>query len=176
MLIYQNLFPNLMAWWTVITDFLAWLPPWFVIILISMIPFIELRGAIPVAIIVYGMPWWFAFPLAVVGNMIPVPIILKYLGNVERWLRKWKRWDNFFTKLYSKTRARADERIKRYEAIGVMSFVAIPLPFTGAWTGSLIAYLFDFKFKRALLVVLAGVCIAGIIVTLISLFASELIL
>jgi len=158
-----------------IIEFLEWLPPWVVIIFISIIPFVELRGAIPVAIFVYNMPWWEAFFLAVIGNMIPVPIILRYLGNVERWLRKWNRWDRFFTKLYSKTRARANEKIKRYEAIGVMFFVAIPLPFTGAWTGSLIAYLFDIKFKRALLVVFAGVLIAGVIVTLLSLFAKGLI-
>ncbi len=77
--------------------------------------------------------------------------------------------------MYSKTRARADEKIKRYEAIGVMFFVAIPLPFTGAWTGSLIAYLFELRFKRAMLVVFAGVCIAGVIVTLITLLAEGLI-
>lgn len=158
-----------------IIEFLEWLPPWAVVIFISIIPFVELRGAIPVALFVYNMPWWDAYFLAVIGNMIPVPIILRYLGNVERWLRKWNRWDRFFTKLYSKTRARADEKIKRYEAIGVMFFVAIPLPFTGAWTGSLIAYLFDIKFKRALLVVFAGVLIAGVIVTLFSFFAKVLI-
>jgi uncharacterized membrane protein len=158
-----------------IIDFLNWLPPWFVVIFISMIPFIELRGAIPVAILILGMPWWEAFILAVIGNMIPVPFILRHLGNVESWLRKYDRWDRFFTKLYAKTRARADEKIKRYEAIGVMFFVAIPLPFTGAWTGSLIAYLFDIKFKRSLLVVFLGVCIAGIIVTLLTLLANNLI-
>ena len=164
-----------MALEEIIIEFLEWLPPWVVVIFISIIPFVELRGAIPVAIFVYNMPWWEAYFLAVIGNMIPVPIILRYLGNVERWLRKWNRWDRFFTKLYSKTRARANEKIKRYEAIGVMFFVAIPLPFTGAWTGSLIAYLFDIKFKRALLVVFAGVLIAGVIVTLLSLFAKGLI-
>jgi uncharacterized membrane protein len=164
-----------MAFEDVLVDFLAWLPPWFVIIFISMIPFVELRGAIPVAIIIYGMPWWEAFTLSVIGNMIPVPIILMRLGNVEAWLRKYERWDRFFTKLYSKTRARADAKIKKYEALGVMFFVAIPLPFTGAWTGSLIAYLFELKFKRAFFVVFAGVCIAGIIVTLITLLAEGLI-
>lgn len=161
-----------MAWWTGITDFLEGVPPELVVIFISMIPFFELRGGIPVAIFVYNMPWWEAFPLAVLGNMIPVPFILKYLGNVERWLRRWNWWDRFFTKLYSKTRARADEKIKRYEAIGVMFFVAIPLPFTGAWTGSLISYLFDIKFKRSILIVFAGVCIAAVIVTLLCLFAK----
>lgn len=158
-----------------IIDFLEWLPPWFVIIFISIIPFVELRGAIPVAIFIYNMPWWLALPLAVMGNIIPVPIILKHIGRVEGWLRKRKWWDRFFTKLYSKTRARADEKMKKYEAIGVMFFVAIPLPFTGAWTGSLIAYLFELKFKKALLVVIAGVCIAGVIVTAICLFAKGMI-
>jgi uncharacterized membrane protein len=164
-----------MAFEESIIDFLNWLPPWFVVVFISMIPFVELRGAIPVAILIYNMNWWEAYILAVIGNMIPVPIILTRLGYVENWLRKWKRWDRFFTKLYSKTRARADEKIKRYEAIGVMFFVAIPLPFTGAWTGSLIAFLFDIKFKRALLVVFAGVLIAGVIVTLLTLLAEGMI-
>jgi uncharacterized membrane protein len=164
-----------MAFEESIIDFLTWLPPWFVIIFISMIPFVELRGSIPVAILIYEMPWWEAYVLAVIGNMIPVPIILKHLGYVEMRLRKFKRWERFFTKLYSKTRARADEKMKRYEALGVMFFVAIPLPFTGAWTGSLIAYLFELKFKRALLVVFVGVCIAGVIVTLLTLLANNLI-
>jgi uncharacterized membrane protein len=164
-----------MAFEESIIDFLNWLPPWFIVVFISMIPFIELRGAIPVAIIIYNMPWWEAYILAVIGNMIPVPIILRNLGRVEAILRKRERWDRILTKLYSKTRARADEKIKRYEAIGVMFFVAIPLPFTGAWTGSLIAFLFDIKFKRALMVIFAGVCIAGVIVTIITLLAEGMI-
>jgi uncharacterized membrane protein len=158
-----------------LVDFLSWLPPWFVIIFISMIPFVELRGSIPVGIFIYDLDWWYIFPLAVIGNIIPVPIILKHLGKVERRLRKYGLWDRFFTWLYTRTRKRADEKIKKYEAIGIMFFVAIPLPFTGAWTGSLIAYLFDIKFKRAFLVVTLGVIIAGIIVTLICLFASSLL-
>jgi uncharacterized membrane protein len=140
-----------------------------------MIPFVELRGSIPVGFFIYDMEWWYIFPLAVIGNLLPVPIILKYLGKVEKWLRKYKRWNRFFTWLYAKTRKRADEKIKKYEAIGIMFFVAIPLPFTGAWTGSLIAYLFDIRFKRAFLVVTLGVIIAGIIVTSICLFASSLL-
>lgn len=165
-----------MAWWEPLISFLDWLPWWFVIIFISMIPFIELRGAIPIGIFYYdNLNWWMVVPLAIIGNMIPVPVILRHLGDVETWLRKRKWWDRFFTKLYSRTRARADAKIKKYEEIGVMFFVAIPLPFTGAWTGSLIAYLFNFEFKKALVIVFLGVCIAAAIVTLLCLFAQELI-
>lgn len=164
-----------MAFENEIVEFLNWLPPWLIIIFISLIPFVELRGSIPVGIFIYNMEWWYVFPLAVAGNILPVPVILRHLSKVERWLRKYKRWDNFFTKLYARTRKRADEKIKKYEAIGIMFFVAIPLPFTGAWTGSLIAYLFDIRFKRAFIVIVLGVIIAGIIVTMICLFASGLL-
>lgn len=152
-------------------DLLHWFPNWLIIILISIIPFIELRGAIPIAILSsshggLGMEWWEVFPLAVIGNLIPVPFILLYFDRIEKFLRRFKIFNRMFDYLFEKTRKRADGKIKKYEAIGVIFFVAIPLPFTGAWTGSLISYLFELEFKKAFLCIALGVIIAGIIVTL----------
>jgi len=141
------------------------LPSWLVIILISMLPIVELRGAIPVALGAYDMNPWIVFPLAVIGNMIPVPFILLFFGYAEKYLRKYKIFDRFFNRLFEKTRKRADKKIKRYETFGLLVFVAVPLPFTGAWTGALISYLFDLKFWKAIMVIFAGVIIAGFIVT-----------
>jgi uncharacterized membrane protein len=141
------------------------LPPWFVIILISMLPIVELRGAIPVALGVYNMNPWMVFPLAVIGNMIPVPFILLFFGYAEKYLRKYKSFDKFFDRLFEKTRERADEKIKKYETLGLLVFVAVPLPFTGAWTGALIAYLFGLKFWKSVFIIFMGVIIAGFIVT-----------
>ena len=150
---------------------LAWLPPWFVVIFISMIPFVELRGAIPVAVAVYDMDIVDAYILAVIGNMIPVPFILLFLDRIEDYMRRYGWWDRLFDRVYAKTRNRAKAHIKRYEAVGVILFVAIPLPMTGAWTGSLIAYLFDLDFKKSILYIFLGVLIAGCIVSLMTIGA-----
>ena len=141
------------------------IPSWLVIILISMLPIVELRGAIPVALSVYNMNPYMVFPLAVIGNMIPVPFILLFFGYAEKYLRKYKSFDRFFSRLFEKTRKKADMKIKRYETLGLLAFVAVPLPFTGAWTGALIAYLFGLKFWKSVFVIFAGVIIAGFIVT-----------
>lgn len=143
------------------------LPGWLVIFLISMLPIVELRGAIPVALGAYNMNPWMVFPVAVVGNMIPVPFILLFFGYAEKYLRKYKSFDRFFNRLFEKTRKRADEKIKKYETLGLLVFVAIPLPFTGAWTGALIAYLFGLKFWKSILIIFMGVIIAGFIVTVV---------
>ncbi|RLF49621.1 MAG: ligand-binding protein SH3 [Thermoplasmata archaeon] len=144
---------------------LSSLPPWLVVFLISMIPFVELRGAIPVAILIYHMPVLTAYIIAVIGNMVPVIPILIFLGSVEKWLRKYEIWARAMDKLFDKTRRRASRSVERYEEVGIMLFVAIPLPMTGAWTGSLIAYLFGLEIKKSTFVILLGVLIAGLVVT-----------
>ena len=149
--------------------YLQGIPPEVAVLLISTLPFVELRGAIPVAMGIYHMPWWWAFILAYVGNLIPVPPILLLFDRIERFLRRWSWWDRFFDKLFERTRRRASDKVEEYEELGVMLFVAIPLPFTGAWTGSLIAYLFGFKFWKSMAVISLGVFIAGCIVTAIML-------
>lgn len=141
------------------------LPQWFQIFFLSMIPWLESRYVIPFAISSFGWDWWQAFPIAVAGNMLPVPFILLFFKFVEKFLRNYKFWARTMDWLFSRTRKRADSKIRKYEYLGLILFVAIPLPFTGAWTGSLIAYLFDLKFSKSLLTIFIGVIIAASVMT-----------
>ena len=144
-------------------------PEWFQIFFGSMIPWVEARYIIYYAIEFLKWPWWQAFPLAVIGNMLPIPFILLFFRYVEKFLRSFKSWSRLMDWLFEKTRKRADAKIKRYEHLGLLVFVAIPLPFTGAWTGALIAYLFDLKFGRSLITIFIGVVIAALIITVLTL-------
>ena len=154
---------------------LEFLPEWFRIFFFSMVPWLESRYVIPIAIDTLGWAWWEALPIAVLGNMLPVPFILLFFHIIEKWLRNFKFWANLMDKLFARTRARADETIRKYEYLGLIIFVALPLPFTGAWTGALIAYLFDLEFKRSLFTIFVGVLIAASIMTLITLTGIDLI-
>jgi uncharacterized membrane protein len=139
-----------------------------VVLIISALPIFELRGAIPVAINLFHFPWYYALLLAIIGNMVPVPIILLFLNAIVRFLSKLGFFDRFFNWLFAYTRKRGSI-IERYQRIGLTLFVAIPLPVTGAWTGSLAAVLFGLKFGQSILSIFIGVLIAGIIVTCLSL-------
>ena len=133
----------------------------------SMIPIIELRGAIPMAA-VFGLPWWQAYLLSVLGNMIPVPFILLFINGIIKWMSNSR--VKFFNKFANWLLAKAEknrEKIEKYSFWGVCFFVAIPLPVTGAWTGSLVASTIGMKFWKALLSAFLGVLIAGAIVTVI---------
>lgn len=138
-------------------------PDWFQIFFGSMVPWLESRYVIPYSMLHLGWEWWQALPLAVLGNMLPIPFILLFFHYVEKFLRNYKFWTKIMDWLFSKTRARADAKIKRYEHLGLLIFVAIPLPFTGAWTGALIAYLFGLKFSKSIITILIGVIIAAAI-------------
>ena len=127
-------------------------------------PISELRGAIPVAIIQFDFPWYYAFLISIIGNILPVPFILLFLDSVSKLLSKVELFNRILAWLFERTRRRG-KIIERYERIGLMLFVAIPLPVTGAWTGSLAAVLFGLKFKHAFISILAGILIAGVIVT-----------
>ena len=139
-----------------------------VVLIIAALPIFELRGALPVAINLFHFPWYYALPLAIIGNLLPVPVILLFLDTISRWLSKIGSFDRFLHWLFERTRKRG-RVVERYERIGLALFVAIPLPVTGAWTGSLVAVLFGLKFRYAFLSIFIGVCIAGIIVTCLSL-------
>jgi len=139
-----------------------------VVLIISALPIFELRGALPVAINLFHFPWYYALPLAIIGNLLPVPVILLFLDAISRCLSKVGFFNRFLHWLFEHTRKRG-RIIERYERIGLALFVAIPLPVTGAWTGSLAAVLFGLKFKHAILSIFIGVFIAGIIVTCLSL-------
>ena len=127
-------------------------------------PISELRGAIPVAIIQFHFPWYYAFLLAIIGNLLPVPFILLFLDTASRLLSKVGLFDRILSWLFERTKRRSTI-IEKYQRIGLVLFVAIPLPVTGAWTGSLAAVLLGLRFKHAFLSIFIGVLIAGVIVT-----------
>jgi uncharacterized membrane protein len=117
------------------------------------------------------MTWQKAYIIAVIGNFLPVIPILLFLGVVSEWLTsRYKIFDRFFGWLFERTR-RKSKLIERFEAIGLILFVAIPLPITGAWTGCVAAFLFKIPLKQAIPAISAGILISGIIVTLASLGA-----
>jgi len=131
-------------------------------------PISELRGAIPLAILEFDFPWSYAYIMAVIGNMLPVPFILLLLNIITQILSRFTLFDRFFKWLFAYTRRRGT-MIEKYERIGLVLFVAIPLPITGAWTGSIAAVLLGMSFRRAILSIFLGVLIAGVIVTCLTL-------
>ena len=139
--------------------------PELAVFLTSMLPIVELRGALPLAINVFHIAWPKAFLISFLGNIIPVPFILWLLKPIVKILSRIKPLGIFFEWLFERTRRRSNELIKKYEEVGLLAFVAIPLPMTGAWTGALVAFLFGLDFKKSLLIITIGVFIAGIIVT-----------
>lgn len=135
--------------------------------IISMLPVVELRGGIPYGV-GFGLEPWEAYIAAILGNFLPVPFILLFIEAVFGWMKKRGGW---MERLVLKLEAKADskkESVTRFKALGLMIFVAIPLPGTGAWTGALVARALGIKFKYAAPSIFAGVVIAGIIVTVIS--------
>lgn len=135
---------------------------------ISMLPIVELRGAIPVGIAAFGMPWWKVYAIAVIGNLVPIPFLLLLLGPVSRLLMRLRAGRAFFEWLFARTR-RKSAQVAKYEALGLTIFVAIPLPVTGGWTGAVAAFLMGISFWQALICIALGVMIAGIIMTALSL-------
>ncbi len=143
-------------------------PDALIIAAISATPVIELRGAVPVGINVLRRPWWGVLPMAIVGNMLPVPFILLWLGPLSRGLMRFRAGRRFFDWLFARTR-RKTAGIEKYETLGLAVFVAIPLPATGAWTGAIAAFLLGVRFHHALGSILLGVLVAGVIMTVLSL-------
>lgn len=133
-------------------------------LIVSMMPIFELRGAIPLAILHFQMPVAKAFLISWVGNIIPVLPIIFYLEPIRKALSRIKIMDKFFAWFYAQTYRRT-KKVMRLGAIGLALFVAIPLPFTGAWTGSVAAILFNIKPRYAFPAIILGVTLAGIVVT-----------
>ena len=151
------------------------IPIWFRIFFASMVPWLESRYVIPIAMDL-GLEWWKVFIVAVAGNMLPIPFILIFFKYAEKYLRRFKFWANLMDKLFAFTRRRADKKIRRYEHVGLLLFVALPVPFTGAWTGALIAYLFDLKFTKSLITIFLGVLMAAGIMTIITLIGVDILI
>jgi uncharacterized membrane protein len=146
------------------------LPKELSVIIVAMLPVFELRGAIPLGFYL-SMPLMKIFILALIGNLIPVIPLYFLLQPVSNALSRIPLFRAFFNWLFNHTKKRA-EIIQRYEALGLMLFVAITLPITGAWTGTIAASLFRIRFKYTIPAVIAGVAIAGIIVTALCSFGK----
>ncbi len=136
-------------------------------VLISMVPVIELRGAIPIAVGM-GLDYHIAIPVAVIGNLIPVPFIIFFIRRLFAWMRKkLPKLNRFVDKLESRAKSKS-ETVLKSAFWGLFIFVAIPLPGTGAWTGAMIAAMLDMRLKKALPAITAGVITAGAIVTVVT--------
>ena len=143
------------------------LPPPLAVFLVAMLPVFELRGAIPVGYAMGMTNPYLIYAIAVAGNFVPVLPILLLLGPAERYLRRFGFMDRFFDWLFKRTVSRS-AMIQRYESLGLILFVAIPAPMTGAWTGSVAAYLFKLPLRMAVPCIILGILIAGVVVTLVS--------
>ncbi|MCX4341224.1 MAG: small multi-drug export protein [Lachnospiraceae bacterium] len=137
-----------------------------VVFIISMIPILELRGGLIVSKLLQ-VPIVTAIPICIVGNIIPIPFILLFIKQIFKLLKKVKLFRGIIEKLENRAMGKS-ENIKRYEFWGLVLFVGIPLPGTGAWTGSLIAALLDVDFKKAILAELLGIAIATVIMSFLS--------
>ena len=156
-------------------ELLGSVPHWLATILLSATPIVELRGAIPIAIGIYGMSPTTTYILAFIGNMLPVIPLLLFLDPVSTYLRRFKIGDMFFSWLFTRTHHKHSERFEKYGTLALTIFVAIPLPVTGAWTGCAAAFVFGIKFRHALLAISVGVMIAGAIVTALTLGGISMI-
>ena len=135
-------------------------------LIVSMLPIIELRGAIPVGASL-GLPVWQAAVIAMIGNLLPVPFIIAFVRTVMDWLRERSdRARRFVAWLESKGSGKRAMRVQKAQFWGLALFVAVPLPGTGAWTGALIAALLNMRMKDAIPPILLGVLAAGLIVSL----------
>lgn len=139
-----------------------------IIFIISMIPILELRGGLLAAGPAFlDVEMWRAIPICIVGNLIPVPFILLFITAIFNWLKKTRLFRPMVEKLENRAMNKKDQ-IEKYEFWGLLLFVGIPLPGTGAWTGSLIASLLGIRFRKAFPAVVLGVLLAAFIMTVLS--------
>lgn len=137
----------------------------WIVVIISMLPVIELRGAIPVGIFLFKFSWIKAAALSVFGNIIPIPLVLLFMDGVVVVLRKISWGIRFTDWLFKRTRNKG-KVIERYESLGLMVFVGIPLPGTGGWTGAMAARIFGLGFWKSMLFIFLGILLAACAVVL----------
>ena len=133
---------------------------------LSMVPVLELRAAIPVGATL-GLEWVANYLICVIGNMIPVPFILLFIRHVLEWMKKVPHLNKIAIWLENKAQKNTP-KVQKYASLGLLIFVALPLPGTGAWTGALVAAMLDMRMKYAIPSIFCGVLIAGLIMSLAS--------
>lgn len=141
--------------------------PQVITFLVSMIPLLELRGSIIVAGSILRLPFAATYITAVLGNMLPIPFILIFIKKIFDWMKSKPKLSKLPVWIENKAMKKS-EQIEKYGYLGLMLFVAIPLPGTGAWTGALLAVLFNLKPAKSLLFILLGVAVAGLVMSLVS--------
>jgi len=140
--------------------------------LLALLPISELRGAIPYAL-ARSFPLTFVFPYCVLINALVGPLAYLFLSTLHSLFYKWLWYRNIFDSLVIKARKKIENKVETYGYLGIMLFVAIPLPITGAWTGTLGAWVLGLSKKKTCLAVFGGVIIAGIIVSFVAYFGVE---
>ncbi len=133
----------------------------------AMLPVLELRGSVPWGV-AQNLNYAMVLIVSILGNMVPVPFIILFIRRIFEWMKKKsERLARIAEKLEARAHAKKDILVK-YETLGLFILVAIPLPGTGAWTGSLVAAIFDLRMKNALPAIFCGVVTAGLIMTIVS--------
>jgi len=148
-----------------------YIPPELAVFIVSLLPILELRSGLIVARVVFEMPLYIAAPIAIIGNMLPVPFIIFFIERILGFLQKHGPIKKFAGWLERKGRSAGDKLRTKYPKslwIGLFLFVAIPLPGTGAWTGSLAAALLGLKPKQAMVPICLGVLGACLIMSLLT--------
>lgn len=155
---------SLVQWFT--ANLSPYISEHMVVFLISMLPLLELRGGLLAASLL-KVPPLEAIPVCVVGNIIPIPFILLFIRQIFKWLKNIKFFRPLILKLEEKAMGKSDQ-IRKYEFWGLVAFVGIPLPGTGAWTGALIASLLGIEIKKSSAAILVGIAMATIIMYIFS--------
>lgn len=153
------------------------MPPELKTFLIAMLPIGELRASIPIAITVYHLPVWSAYFFSVLGNIVPMALIISVFNPISNFLsRKIYFFSRFFRWLFEHTRKVNQSKFEKLgKNLAVVVLVATPVPFVGGWTGAIAAFVFGINFKKALPLVVIGSLIAGAIVTLTTVAALRII-
>lgn len=155
---------SLVTWFTLHLG--AYISREAVVFLISMMPLLELRGGL-IAASLLKLPITTAIPLCIIGNLIPIPLILLFIRQIFTWLKKVKIFRGLIEKLERRAMSKSD-KVTRYEFWGLVLFVGIPIPGTGAWMGSLVAALLEMDVKKAIVAELIGIAMATIIMSFVS--------
>ena len=140
--------------------------PELIAFIVSLLPVLELRGGL-IAAKLMDIEFWKAFVICYVGNMLPIPFILLFIRRIFNFLKRFQKFEKIIDKLEARSLRKAD-KVKKYRLWGLFLFVAIPLPGTGAWTGALVADIFDIRIKHSLPIIAVGVLTAGIIMSALS--------
>lgn len=147
-------------------------PPELATFLIAMVPISELRAAIPIGIKIYHLSVWSAYLWSVLGNLVPMMLIVLILKPITDFLsRNIKLFEKFFNWLFQHTRHRGEKKFEKWGELAVFVLTATPIPLLGGWTGPLAAFVFDVKLRKSIPLIIFGCMTAGVIVVFLTLLS-----